>query len=139
MTDKERLVKEWLEHDNIILAVDFDDTIFHWRHRSQEKCDNTISLVKWAQSTGAHIMIHTASDTDRHPEIIKYCNSKGIKVDSINKNPIPMPYGNEGKPYYNWQLCDRSGLVYAEQVLEEAIKEVLTRKGHNNHSSKAIA
>ncbi len=126
MTDKERLVNEWLEHGKIVLAVDFDDTIFHWRHRSPEECDSTLKLVKWAQTTGAHIMIHSSSDYDRYEEIKEYCESKGLKIDSINANPIELPFGTQGKPYYNWQLCDRSGLQYASEVLEEAIKEVIT-------------
>lgn len=132
MTDKERLVKEWLEHDKIILAVDYDDTIFHWRHRSVAECESTIKLVKWVQTVGAYIMIHTSSYDDRHDEIRDYCKDKGLKIDSINKNPINMPYGNEGKPYYNWQLCDRSGLAYAEAILTQAAEEVLTIKRSKN-------
>jgi hypothetical protein len=128
MTDKQRLVNEWLEHDKIVLAVDFDDTIFHWRHTSKEKCSEVIKLVRWVQSIGAYIMIHTSSDKDRYPEITEYCKKNGIHVDSINENPVKMPYGNEGKPYYNWQLCDRSGLTYALIILEDAAKEVLTAK-----------
>lgn len=138
MTDIERLTNEWLEHDKIVLAVDYDDTIFHWRHRSVEKCNKTIKLVKWVQSIGAYIMIHTSSDEDRYPEILEYCNSIGLKVDSINKNPIDLPYGTQGKPYYNWQLCDRSGLVYAEHVLEKAAEIVLTEKRKSKNENISL-
>tara|TARA_R110000851_G_scaffold160786_1_gene304086 strand:+ start:11147 stop:11563 length:417 start_codon:yes stop_codon:yes gene_type:complete len=126
MTDKERLVNEWLEHGKIVLAVDYDDTIFHWRHRSQKECDETIRLVKWAQTTGAYVIIHSCSDDDRHDEMLAFCHFKGLEIDTINKNAIELPYGQQGKPYYNWQLCDRSGLQYASEVLEEAIKEVIS-------------
>jgi len=126
--DVERLVNEWVEHDKIVLAVDYDDTIFPWKHRTQEECDKTLRLVKWVQITGAYIMIHTASDSNRHVEIKEYCKSKGLIVDSINTNPIKLSYGNSGKPYYNWQLCDRSGLEYSEEILELATKEVITIK-----------
>lgn len=130
MTDKERLVNEWMEHGDIVLAVDYDDTIFHWRHTSEKRCLEILSLVKWVKTTGAHIMIHTCSDKDRHEEIRSYCLSHGLVVDSINENPIDLPYGTQGKPYYNWQLCDRSGLDYAVTVLEEATKEVLNYKNN---------
>jgi hypothetical protein len=133
MTDKERLVTEWLTHDKIVLAVDYDDTIFPFNHKDEKACMRVIELVKWCQTIGAYIMIHTASDPSRHEEIIAYCNSHGIKVDSINKNPIDLPYGNDGKPYYNWQLCDRSGLNYAITVLHQAAKEVLSKKRENNN------
>jgi len=133
MTNVERLVNEWLAHDKIILAVDFDDTIFPWKHNSQGKCDIVIEMVKWVKSIGAYIMIHTASDKDRYEEIIKYCNSKNLQIDSINENPIDLPYGKEGKPYYNWQLCDRSGLESSLDVLEKAAKIVITEKRKNNN------
>lgn len=133
MSDKERLVKEWLEYGSIVLAVDFDDTIFHWRHRTEKECKETLDLVKWCKVIGAYIMVHTCSDNDRHEEITEYCKSNGLHIDSINKNPIDMPYGTEGKPYYNWQLCDRSGLSYAQEVLEEAVKEVITIKNSKNN------
>jgi len=128
MGDLERLVTEWLEHGKIVLAVDFDDTIFHWRHNSQDKCDEVMDLVKWCKTIGAYIMIHTCSDKDRHEEIQEYCSSKGLTIDSINENPIELPFGNQGKPYYNWQLCDRSGLSYAVEVLETAAKIVINNK-----------
>ena len=85
-------------------------------------------------------MIHTCSDEARHDEIMEYCKSKGLEVESINKNPIDLPYGNEGKPYYNWQLCDRSGLEYASKVLEEAAEEVLwIKQKKNNNNINSIA
>lgn len=128
MNEKERLVNEWLEHDKIIIAVDYDDTIFPWKSSTQGQCDSRINLIKWCKTIGAYIMIHTCSDPDRYEEITVYCKSHGLEIDSINKNPIELPYGNSGKPYYNWQLCDRSGLSYAVEVLREAAEEVITRK-----------
>jgi hypothetical protein len=126
--DIERLTKEWIEHDKIVLAVDYDDTIYHWRHNSEEDCKKVRDLVKWCQTIGAYVMIHSCSDEDRHDELRAFCESKGILVDSINKNPIALPFGHEGKPYYNWQLCDRSGLEYAMKVLAQSAKNVITHK-----------
>lgn len=133
--DKERLITEWLQHGKAILAIDYDDTIFHYRHTSPETCKSIINLVKWCQTIGAYIMIHTSSFPERHQEIIDYCRSCGLEIDSINENPIELPYGNNAKPYYNWQLCDRSGLPYAVAVLEAAAEEVLTTKQKNNNEN----
>lgn len=126
--DIKRLATEWIEHDKIVLAVDYDDTIFPWKHSSQKDCEEVIDLIKWCQTIGAYVMIHTASDPKRYDEIREYCKSKGLKIDSINENPIILPFGNLGKPYYNWQLCDRSGLKYAKKVLLKAAKLVTTHK-----------
>lgn len=136
MTDLERLVNEWISHDKIVLAVDYDDTIFHWRHTPKERCNEILDLVKFCKQVGAYIMIHTSTDISRYDEIREYCESKGLKIDSINSNPINLPYGREGKPYYNWQLCDRSGLDYAVEVLEKAVKEVLTIKQQKNKNTE---
>lgn len=136
--DVERLVNEWLMHDKIVLAVDFDDTIFHWRHNSEEECKEVMDLVKWCKTIGAYIMIHTCSDPPRHNEIRKFCKDKGLDIDSINCNPIKLPYGNKGKPYYNWQLCDRSGLSYAMKVLDEAAKKVISEKQNNINLNNQI-
>lgn len=139
MTDKERLINEWLEHDKIIIACDYDDTIFPWRHATQEQCNNIIKLVKWCYTIGAYIMIHTSSDKDRYEEIRQYCKKHGIVISSINENAIKLPYGKEGKPYYNWQLCDRSGLPYAYRVLEAAAREVITiKRSKINNNLKEI-
>ena len=49
---------------------------------------------------------------------------QGIVLDSINKNPIPMPYGNHGKIYYNILLDDRAGLGQAYDTLTELLKMI---------------
>ena len=75
-------------------------------------------------------MIHSCSDRDRYQEIEKYCNHNGLQIDSINQNPIPLPFGTQGKPYYNWQLCDTPGLHYAIEVLDQSCKNVISFKNN---------
>ena len=117
----DRLLTEWKQHGKIIIAVDYDDTIFPWKFRSQEQCDEVISLLIQAKATGAYIAIFTCSDNSRHKEIDAYCASKGLAIDSINRNPIELPYGKEGKIYYNINLCDRSGLSETCSILSDAL------------------
>jgi hypothetical protein len=123
MIDKDvvRIVNDWLINKKLILAADFDDTIYPHKHRNGTECLKTINLIKEAQELGIYLMIHTASDKSRHKFIKDYCLSVNLKVDSINKNPIDLPFGKEGKPFFNWQLCDRSGLKEAEEKLKQAI------------------
>lgn len=119
---EKRLFNEWLTHGKILIGVDFDSTISPW-----ETIDNTedikscIKTLKIAQSTGCYIVIHTACNKTRYDDIIKYCESVGIKVDSINENPIELPYGHHGKPMCNIYLDDRAGLREALQTLETAM------------------
>lgn len=124
-TDKyvERLVREWNQHSKIIIAVDFDSTLSYWPTiHNPEDIAKTIELIKNCQQTGCYTVIHTACSKERYSEIIDYCSKNGINVDSINQNPFPLPYGNDGgKIFYNHQLCDRSGLQESMDILEKAL------------------
>lgn len=121
----ERLAKEWLEHGKIILAVDYDSTIFPWHTiDNQEDMDRVINLVQQAHEIGAYVVINTCSNKDRHPEIIDYCKKINLPVDGINTQPIQLPYGHFGKIYANIYLDDRAGLLEALDILERAMYHV---------------
>ena len=118
----DRLFDEWVQHGKIIISVDYDSTLYPY-HTIDNPNDitRTIELVKNCQQTGCFTVIFTASNQDRHEEIFAYCKTIGIHVDSINKNPITLPYGEQGKIYYNINLCNRSGLNEACMILEQAL------------------
>ncbi len=128
--DVNRLVGEWIIHGKIMLLVDFDDTISPYRHCNEEQCEMVIKLVLKAMSVGAYIIIHTAGHSNNYPNIRSYCANVGIEVSAINKNPVDMVFGNWGKPYGNWILDDRGGLVYSMRVLEKAMENVGYYKEH---------
>lgn len=115
-----RLIEEWRLHSKIIVAVGFDDTISPWKLNDMVSCEKVIGVVKLAREVGAYITIHTTSNKDRYEEIKKYCDSKGLIVDTINANPRELPYGNERKVYANIFLDDRAGLDEALETLEYA-------------------
>lgn len=115
-----RLYNEWVFHRQIIIACDFDDTISPWRF-SKEELQNTIDTIKRAQFIGAYLIIHTACHPDRFDYIKEYCKSIGLRVDSINSNPVDLPYGKHGKVYANIFLDDRAGLDEAVSILNLAM------------------
>lgn len=127
-----RLIKEWTQHKRIIIAVDFDDTISPWSLNTADDCEKVIKLLKVAVSTGAYIVIFTACNTDRYSEIETYCASKGLKIDSINTNPINLPYGNQNKIYANIFLDDRAGLDESMQILEFAMYYIRGQQNYTN-------
>lgn len=117
----ERLLKEWETYGKIIIAADYDDTLSPWNFNNQERCDLVIRQIIMAQKVGAYVVIHTACSPDRYEEITKYLESRGLKIDSINKNPIDLPYGRDGaKIYANIFLDDRAGLDEALHILSSA-------------------
>jgi hypothetical protein len=121
----DRLLNEWITYSKIIIAVDFDDTISPWRLNSEEdiKQTNIVRLLQQAKHVGAYITIFTACSEDRYAEITQRCDSLGIKIDSINKNPIELPYGNNNKIYANIFLDDRAGLNEAMEILHTTLYE----------------
>ncbi len=131
----DRLVEEWLEHKKIVIAVDFDDTIFPWKHTSSkdlERYKNIIKLLQDCKKQGCYITIWSACSTDRFQEIKDYCKSMNLEIDSINENPIELPYGVHKKIYANIYLDDRAGLNESLLRLERALYIV---KGKNNSQS----
>lgn len=119
-----RLLQEWLQHGKIVIATDFDDTISPWSFRTEEDLieqDKIIQILKIAKQTGAYITIWTACNKDRFEEITNYCNSKGLEIDSINENPISLPYGKDKKIYANIYLDDRAGLNESLHILEKVM------------------
>jgi hypothetical protein len=47
-----------------------------------------------------------------------------LVIDSINENPINLPYGHHGKIYANIYLDDRAGLNEALNILEFAMYKI---------------
>lgn len=121
---KQRLYHEWKQYGKIIIAVDYDDTLFPWKYKSSEdlvELDKLVQLLRIAHETGAYITIFTCSAPDRHEEIQKYCEKIKLPIDSINVNPVELPYGKHGKVYANIFLDDRAGLNEAINQLEEVM------------------
>ena len=115
----QRLANEWIEHDNIIIGVDFDDTIYPYREDITNHRE-VIDAIKKAMTSRATIIIYTGSAPTRYPEILKYCEEVGIVVDRINENVI-APFGDNRKIYCNIYLDDRSGLKEALNILTSAM------------------
>lgn len=115
-----RLRKEWEQYGKIILGVDYDDTISPWKW-TKEELQDTINLIKEAQLCGAYVAMFTSCSEERYEDIRKYAHSVGIRVDSINQNPIAVPYGNTSKIYANIFLDDRAGLEEAKEILRTCI------------------
>lgn len=133
-----RLSKEWEEHGKIIIAVDFDDTISPWKLNDQKECDKIISALRDCKNVGAFISIFTACKEDRYEEIRKYCLSKELKIDSINQNPIELPYGNQNKIYANIFIDDRAGLNEALAILLESMYRQRAKIAGNNLTEQTV-
>lgn len=127
----ERLIKEWLAYGKIVLACDFDDTIYPWGFKTEEDLKfmiEVIRVVNLAQEVGVYLALWSACAPDRYDELRDWCTKMQTHVDSINENPIPLPYGNNRKMYYNHLLDDRAGLEQALDMLEYACYRVQSER-----------
>ncbi len=118
-----RLLKMYAQHPRLLVAVDFDDTLFDF-HKTGAAYPRAVAAVRAAQAAGFYITIFTASAKDRYPFIMEHCRSLGIVPDAINRNVIPSPFGNDGKIFYNIFLDDRAGLGQALDILEQTLAAI---------------
>lgn len=118
----ERLVREWEKHGGLILAVDFDDTLYPYSMEDREGYAARFDLLRRCQEAGCRVIVWTASDPKRYTMIKEYVEERGVRVDGMNQNPGGLPFGNWGKIYANLYLDDRAGLHEAQTTLEEALR-----------------
>lgn len=124
----DRLHREYSAHKKLILAVDYDDTLYDF-HNKGHSYDQVINLVLECQRDyGFYIVIFTGTPPDKWGDIYAHCETLGIKIDSINKNPISLPFGNDGKIYYNILLDDRGGLQQSFEILRKTVDKIKETK-----------
>lgn len=119
----DRLYKEYQQHGKLIVALDFDDTLFDFHSKGYDYLD-TISVIKRCQNLGFYIVLFTGVPKEKWDWQIKFCADLGINITSVNKNPINLPFGNDGKIYYNIFLDDRAGLGQAIEVLNAVLDKI---------------
>jgi hypothetical protein len=120
----ERLIENWMEHNRIIIAVDFDNTIYDFYNKGYTY-DYVISLLKECKDMNCTLILLTCCDESKYNFILGECNKIGVKIDYINKSPEYIPY-HSNKIYYNILLDDRAGLRSAYDILyttKEIIKQ----------------
>jgi hypothetical protein len=119
----DRLMDEYHAHKKLIIAVDFDDTVYDI-HSKGFQFPEIWDLLKECKSKGFYIVVFTASAPERYEFITQHFKDNGIVIDSINKNPIELTYGNHGKIYYNILLDDRAGLGQAFSILNIVLQRI---------------
>lgn len=115
----DRLVEEWKEHGQLVIAYDFDNTVFDY-HKKGHTYEFIIELLRECKELNAHLMVYTARHDDELEFVKKYLNENNIPFDSINETPDFLPFENGKKLYYNILLDDRAGLNSAYYCLFHA-------------------
>lgn len=119
-----RLIREWEKHGRLIVALDYDGTCRPFPESDEYTHELVLALARECSDLGFLITIYTASNPERYPTMRAHLEREGIKVASINENPIELPFGLWGKVYYNVLLDDRAGLRDAYEQLRQAVEHV---------------
>lgn len=124
-----RLLEEYRKYNSLVVAVDFDNTIYDF-HKKGYTFPAVIDLLKECNKVGFKVVIFTASPKERFDEIRQYCKDIGVFIDGINEEVIDSMKGGDRtnrKIYYNVLLDDRAGLGEAYEVLYNMINLKVTR------------
>lgn len=126
----ERLYEQYKIHGSLIVAFDFDDTIFDY-HKKGFSYPKIVELLRECQALGFTLIMLTTTESDLQLDMNHdYCNSLGISVAWINEGPV-MPKAR--KPFFNVYLDDKAGLEQAYQILKETVEQI---KGSKNGENK---
>lgn len=121
----DRLFAVWAKHGRCILAVDYDDSVHAFRDQTDTH-DRAHGLLRRAKDLNCLIILFTAGEPARYPDMIAYMTAHGFVPDSINETPkdLRLSVGNHGKPYYNLLLDDKAGLGQALDILEWTLDRI---------------
>lgn len=115
----EKIAAVYAVHKNIIIAVDFDDTVYDWKNKGWD-CESVIDLIKFAQAgLNAKVILFTCREHQDLRFAVNYMWEKGIVLHGVNENP-DFPE-TSSKPFYNILLDDKACLKECCDVLQKLI------------------
>lgn len=128
-----RIRNEYIKHDKLVIALDFDNTIFD-THNKGYTYDRMADLMRFWQER-AQIIVWTARSPAYYQEVRDRLDELGLnKITKINEDPdVIMFNGNvrniheeemPRKLYYNILLDDRAGLAESYSMLNRLKDEI---------------
>lgn len=116
----QRLENEYKKYGKLIIAVDYDDTIYDFHQLGRSYLCVINLLKRWRNH--AQIIIFTGNGVDKFHEIESYCSRYGIPYDGINCDSNVNVNGR--KIYANAYLDDRGGLPMVYEHLLKLINKI---------------
>ncbi|MCC6701938.1 MAG: hypothetical protein IT221_10470 [Fluviicola sp.] len=121
---QERLLSEYNAHGSLVVAFDFDDTVYDF-HKKGRSYNQVIELLRDLKTINCYLICWTGQE-DVH-FVAQYLKENHIPFDAINENP-PFRNATSRKIYANVFLDDRAGLFQVYEDLILLIEQVKTTK-----------
>ena len=111
-----RLHKQYKEHGKLLIAFDFDDTVypFTWPDELLKPIRDILLL---ARKQGHDLICYTANDDLE--SVSEFLTYHGIAPDYYNRSPV----ASNGKIFYNIFLDDKCGLEETYNILKQFLEE----------------
>ena len=116
----QRLKDEYEKHKNLVIAFDFDNTIYDFHNKGYE-FPEVIDLLYRASKLNLTLVCYTGNEDEALVRSV--CKKNGIKIDYLNESPIKS-VSKPHKPYFSILLDDRAGLASAVEALHYVIYEI---------------
>lgn len=127
-----RLKNALLQHGKLIVAFDFDDTVFDFHTRGSEY-PKLLSLLKRCKKLGFVLLLYTSRTGDELAESLRWLEQRDLLPDYVNENVPGIPHTG-GKHYYNVFLDDKAGLKSAYDALHEVVAWAESRQKNEEES-----
>jgi hydroxymethylpyrimidine pyrophosphatase-like HAD family hydrolase len=109
-----RLMEEYKQYNSLVVAFDFDDTVYDF-HKKGRIYQDVMVLLRKLKSINCYLICWTGQE---NPEFVaQYLKENDIPFDAINENP-PFHKSTSRKVYANAYLDDRAGLQQVYQELK---------------------
>ncbi len=130
---KKRLLEEYKKYGKLIVAFDYDNTIFDYHNKGGDySC--VIELLQDCTRYGFELVLFTSEENEskikqKQIECFKLWIGNHEKVGK--KWEFVFPYTqssilpNSKKPYYNILLDDRAGLEESYEILKYVVDEII--------------
>jgi hypothetical protein len=118
-----RLFAEYEAHNSLVVAYDFDNTVYDF-HNKGWKFDEVVNLLRKLKSINCYLIVFTANEDME--TVVNYLVENNIPFDGINENP-PFFESASRKIYYNILLDDRAGLKECFDHLNKLYNELTSK------------
>lgn len=122
----DRLLHEWEKHGKLIVAYDFDHTVYDCDNEGATY-DQMIELLRVCKKMGCSMIVFTCRSFEEYDIVEGYLKENNIPYDFINENDPSTEFETSRKIFYNIFFDDRAGIKSAYEIMVRTIEKRLER------------